>query len=99
MSWGLGKIVGKPTNVKQKVIEYFKQIENNSFNDHEQQSVQSAKEIILHELDFCIENETSAVEVEAGGSCSSKSGEIRTAMNRGSTTFKVRVEPIYNYLE
>jgi hypothetical protein len=99
MSWALGKIVGKPSALKERVTEYFNQIQKNSFSEHERKSVDIAEQILLHELDFCIENETSAVEVEAGGSCCQKSGEIRTAMNRGSTTFKVRVEPIYNFLE
>jgi hypothetical protein len=99
MSWSIGKIVGKPQQVKDRVQQYFEGIRGNVYSEHERKSIDSAEQSILHELDFCIENETSAVEVEAGGSCCSKSGEIRTPMNRGNTTFKVRVEPIYNFLE
>ena len=98
MSWSLGAITGRPDRVKERVNEYFTNILKNSFSDHEKKSVEIARDVIIHELDFMIENETFAVTVEGGGSACAKSGEIRTDMNRGSTQFKVRVEPVYGFL-
>ncbi len=107
MSWSVSA-VGKPAAVKAALVASFEQAKRNTANmPHEQAGVNAAEAAVNAELDFLatINNPGPvAVKVEASGHAyytdvNEPVGDAVKTKRSGSSSFSVKVEPLYGFVE